>query len=467
MSLYRSPTTANAIPDAAAKPRIYFDCTATWRVGGNTGIQRVVRNLIHHCQATAEQLGIECRPVVHVHGVWRLVSPRLPDDSPAPPKSAWRRRLQMVRDGAVWLRGRLRKALVPKRIYVPLQRWYCYWEPAMGNPRVRFQPDDILLLPDVGWCREAPWPLEYVRQAGASVGLVSYDLIPIRYPEHQVAGFAETFENWLQETLDHVDFVVAISQAVRDDLESYLAEMGPRRSRLRGRVGWFPLGVSLDQAHPDAPVRAALRDVFAPAAGPPPLLLVCTLEPRKNHALLLDAFDQLRADHPDLRLCLVGRAGWCCDELVERITSHPDYQQRLFWFSDLNDTELRFAYQHAQTFVFPSFAEGFGLPIIEALRFGLRVFASDIPAHREVGGEHCRYFDPGNSSSLVELLRETLRAQAAGSLARSEAVVVTDWETSALRLWTECLRLGATRFAHESFPRQQSPSGEESRRQAA
>ena len=436
----------------AERPRIFFDCTATLRDGLNTGIQRVVRNLIVHAEVSSRRLGIECRPVLHSQGVWRYAPLSLTTDTPpAAPPTVWQRRRQQSVDFALWLRHRVRKALVPKKIYLFVQKRQKLWEIAFRHKRVRFRAEDILLLPDVGWSQAEPAPFEPVRRAGGSVGFVSYDLIPVRFPGFQIDGFPEVFESWLRSTLEQVDFAVAISQAVRDDLNAFLADEGGLYRHLHGRVGWFPLGASLDMANSAAPVRESLRVVFERENCPPPLLTVCTLEPRKNHTLLLDMFDSLRAELPDLRLCFVGRAGWCFDQLVARLQGHPDWQRRLFWFSDLSDSELAYAYRRARTFVFPSFAEGFGLPIVEALHYGLSVLASDIPVHREVGAEHCRYFAPHDQETLANLVRDELsrHLQAKDVVPRAK---VTDWSESSIRLWQECLRLGRTRFANQEFP---------------
>ena len=94
---------------------------------------------------------------------------------------------------------------------------------------------------------------------------------------------------------------------------------------------------------------------------------------------------------------------------ARRLTSHPRHGTHLAHFGDLTDAELDHAYRHARALVFPSLAEGYGLPIVEALAAGLPVFASDIPVHREVGGSHCTYFDPHGPGDLAARLWEFCR----------------------------------------------------------
>ena len=85
----------------------------------------------------------------------------------------------------------------------------------------------------------------------------------------------------------------------------------------------------------------------------------------------------------------------------QRKHRHPGYGRNLFMFNDLSDGELDYCYRHAKGFLFPSKAEGYGLPIVEALSYGLPVLSSDIPIHREVGKTCCSYFDLADAACLA------------------------------------------------------------------
>ena len=91
---------------------------------------------------------------------------------------------------------------------------------------------------------------------------------------------------------------------------------------------------------------------------------------------------------------------------MQRISTHAELGNRLFWWSDASDAELAFLYSKAAGLVFPSFVEGFGLPLIEALARGVPVLASDIPIFREIGTGHTRFFDPEDPASLAVAVRE-------------------------------------------------------------
>lgn len=158
-----------------------------------------------------------------------------------------------------------------------------------------------------------------------------------------------------------------------------------------------------------------------PEAAPhrPYFLFVGTLEPRKNLPRLLDAYERLLAqrsdDAPDLRL--VGSAGWAMGPLRERL-ARPSLRGRVRVCGYRDRSELRRLYESALALTFPSLCEGFGLPVLEAMAFGLPVLTSDQGALREVAGQHALLVDPldvdaiaGGLGRLVddETLRRRLR----------------------------------------------------------
>ena len=165
----------------------------------------------------------------------------------------------------------------------------------------------------------------------------------------------------------------------------------------------FYLGADFDRDYLNESPRSSLIHYFA--SSNKPYLCVGTIEPRKNHNFLLDAFEKIWQMYPETCLCLVGRYGWKSPELADRIVKHPRHNTSLLWFNDLNDTELTFCYKNAKALIFPSFIEGFGLPLVEAMYYNCPVMASDIPIFREVGGEGCAYFSPSNTHELIVLVQ--------------------------------------------------------------
>ena len=136
----------------------------------------------------------------------------------------------------------------------------------------------------------------------------------------------------------------------------------------------------------------------------PYLLMVSTIEPRKNHLSLLSAWESLRTSFdPDLQLVLVGSIGWESESIMRRI---KPWLKRggLHLLEDVPAQELRLLYRQARCVVCPSFYEGFDFSGVEAMRCGGVVLASDIPVHRDVYGEASEYFNPYSVEDLEQAL---------------------------------------------------------------
>jgi glycosyltransferase involved in cell wall biosynthesis len=417
--------------------RILLECTLTYFTDLNTGIERVVRNVARESAAIGRERGIECIPIVRIGDRFLALpwTPRI-----GRPQPVWKRFLAQrwptreTWESRLWLRllrrcgVRLRKLLYPRSLVRKLTYMRWSWK---GETIVPGDGDTLVLL-DTWWNRNI-WPaVAQARHHGAAIGVVMYDLLPVTHPEYFKANLRESFTASLRIALEQGDYFIAISDAVRDALRDYAVQQGPRRRFHKASCVSFRLGSTLDMIRPNGRVRDALHRTFRRTDRQPPYLTVGTIEPRKNHRLLMDAFDRIWTRFPDAGLCIVGRIGWLCDDLVQRIARHPQYGRSLFMFNDLSDSELAFCYQHAKGLIFPSHAEGFGLPVVEALQHGLHALVSDIPIHREVGRDFCTYFDPRSPAALTELV---CGVEATGDFPR-----VRQPDDYALPSWTESTR---------------------------
>ncbi|MCA9194720.1 MAG: glycosyltransferase family 4 protein [Planctomycetales bacterium] len=268
---------------------------------------------------------------------------------------------------------------------------------------VTFRNGDLLLLPDAYWInrlRSSIWnSVEECNAAGGSTATIVYDLIPLSHPEYVGEKRRRAFEQYMQLAANHSRRLLTISNSVRKDVTEYLAS----HKLDRCTVDSFELGAEInDQA---GSVRKSLQSLFQGVNANAPYIMVSTLDPRKNHNYLLNTFDLLwNAFEQKTPLVLIGRSGAQCEELYQRIRNHPQFGQRLFHFQDLNDAELQFCYRKSRGVIFPSFVEGFGLPIAESLYFGKKTFVSDTPIHREVGREDCVYFNLHHPHALAHAI---------------------------------------------------------------
>jgi glycosyltransferase involved in cell wall biosynthesis len=141
------------------------------------------------------------------------------------------------------------------------------------------------------------------------------------------------------------------------------------------------------------------------------LLIVSTIEPRKNHTRLLAAWEVIKADiDPDLKLVVVGTLGWDYKQIFKGFKTWID-RGELFMLNAVPAPDLRVLYQHAAATVCPSLGEGFDFSGAESMACGGITIASDIPVHREVYDDAAEYFDPYATMSLVKALKKVLYDQ--------------------------------------------------------
>lgn len=249
-------------------------------------------------------------------------------------------------------------------------------EAAWHNPRSRAE-----LLPELS-------------AAGLSSAMVVADVLPETNPEWFENAPASLFRAHLGAHLRQSNPFLCISQSTEAALRDVAQRIGIRREL--DCVVITPganLPVSADGALPTM------------LEGQRYVVTVGTIEPRKGHLTLLDAFDRVTDEVPDLALVIVGRAGWGNDEIVRRIIRHRHAGSRVLWFDQVSDELLASLYRNAFVSVTPSLHEGFGVPVVEALAAGVPVLASRAGALPEAGGDFAEYFEPGDTDALAELLQ--------------------------------------------------------------
>ncbi len=295
-----------------------------------------------------------------------------------------------------------------------------------------FHPGDVLLMLDSSWASYGEWSETFraIRSRGGRIVTVVYDLIPVLHPEFSDAEMTALFSSWLRNAVAESDALLCISRTVADQVMTHIdTEKLPHARPLR--IGWFHLGADIPlpaDAEPEDSVRSELQEVFANKAGPV-FLMVGTLEPRKGHGFALDTFERLWQEGAPVTLCLLGKEGWNVKTLVERLRTHAEVGRRLVWIEHPNDAEVSWAYRSADALLFPSQAEGFGLPIIEAAQHSLPVLCSDIPVFREVAGDSAHYF----ALDRIEPLCDAVRAWPAHR-GRGTGIEWKTWAEAAARI---------------------------------
>lgn len=357
--------------------RLFMDVSYTRTQHGNVGITRVVRRLLDELGPMAG-----CEPVVFHRSGFRLL--RTGQDSAAAPRadtvnSAAGRLFRWLNSAPV----RKLVSLIPKAVLHRAWRLnndLTFDSLSKDGTPLAFQVGDFLLLLDQSWNYRVWLAAGQARLQGARVVLMVHDLIPIRHPEFCPPLFTEVFRQWLVRMLGCCDMVICNSAATEADLLAWCAE----EKLAPPHTGHFRLGCDLPKVG-DGEVRPSLARFMQSSV--PVFAAVGTIEPRKNYPFLLRTFEKLWLQGVPAHLLIAGRATAEEREFAARLRHHPEQGRRLLTLLDASDHELAHVYAHARALLFPSLAEGFGLPLVEARTHGCRVIANDLPVFRELADD--------------------------------------------------------------------------------
>lgn len=208
-----------------------------------------------------------------------------------------------------------------------------------------------------------------------------HDLIPLDWPEYFPAGYRERFERRWLTIQEFAGAIIASSASVRTRLEQEYR----RRNRAVVPIHVAPLPPPLDWRSVELDM--ALLSV-------PYFVVVGTIEPRKNHLLLLNIWRRMAETGVPPKLLIVGSRGWENEQILDVLDRSTLVRPHVLEMSNLGDQALARLIKNARAVLLPSFAEGYGLPLVEGLVLGTPVVASDIPVFREVGQNAATYRHP-------------------------------------------------------------------------
>jgi glycosyltransferase involved in cell wall biosynthesis len=234
-----------------------------------------------------------------------------------------------------------------------------------------------------------------------------HDLLPLQHPEFWPADHLALFRRRVDCVAEHATAIITTSRGVEDALREEMARRGRPAMRIFALPFPSPLALS---------GRAVERDAALAGAGY--FVAVNTIEPRKNHRLLLDVWRELARLGPAApKLALIGKRGWRSEEIIGAIEADAALRALIVEAAGLSDAGLQTLLAGANALLAPSFAEGYGLPIVEALTLRTPVIASDIPVFREVSQQRALYRDASDVAGWVEATKAL--SQPDSSLART------------------------------------------------
>jgi glycosyltransferase involved in cell wall biosynthesis len=267
---------------------------------------------------------------------------------------------------------------------------------------------EIVQAGDVFLTLGAPWTHDNYAQTvrwlrdelRVSFGLLMHDLAPIRCPEWCQIELITKYKAWHHAVLPLADIIFANSRATAQDVQSYLATEGIGTGIT---VQHVPMGTEFGLAETTMPAERLVSEPY--------VLFVSTIEARKNHMLLFRIWRQMLEEMPVDQvptLVFAGRPGWLVSDLMQQLENTKWLDGKIRFIQNPSDAELRRLYSDCSFSVFPSFFEGWGLPVTEGLAMGRPCIASDTTSIPEAGGPLGRYFNPRNLGEAYALIRQVI-----------------------------------------------------------
>jgi glycosyltransferase involved in cell wall biosynthesis len=241
---------------------------------------------------------------------------------------------------------------------------------------------------------ENPGLGHWLRRTGLRPVFMVHDLIPVTHPEYCRAGESARHVARMEQMLRMGAGILANSQVTCDELQEFAGAHGLR----------IPPMVVAPLAAPEFALRSA-----EPAPLPQAYFVVLgTIEPRKNHLLLLNVWRRLVSELGEHapHLVVIGQRGWECENVVDLLERCEPLRGVVHELGRCSDADLVRYLVHARALLFPSFAEGFGLPLVEALKLGTPAVASPLSVFQEIAGSVPDYVDPLDGPAWAQAIRD-------------------------------------------------------------
>lgn len=229
------------------------------------------------------------------------------------------------------------------------------------------------------------------------------DLAFFHFPDYFTKKDLTQLHSWTKYSVQNASAIITISQATKDDI---IKLYGVPESKIHVIYpGIKSASVLTPHVYPmqELQTKYSIRNNY--------LLFVGTLQPRKNIVRLVEAFANVikndTAEKASLQLVIVGKKGWKYEEILDAPEKNG-VTDKVKFLDFVNDEDLQLLYQHAQCFVFPSLYEGFGLPVLEAMKMNCPVITSNVSSLPEAGGDAALYVDPESISDIASKIEMVL-----------------------------------------------------------
>jgi glycosyltransferase involved in cell wall biosynthesis len=228
-----------------------------------------------------------------------------------------------------------------------------------------------------------------------------HDLTFVKYPDY-VPTIVKTYLDRIKNCLKFTDAIITFSKNTKRDLVELL-KIDPDKIYITYQASRYYTDYLSNQQIEDLKISVSYD------FSKPYFLFVSTLEPRKNVIGLIQAFNYLKQHHKiEHQLVLIGQTGWKYQPILQAINQSP-YRAEIHHLNYLTDDLVALFYSQAEAFIYPSFYEGFGLPVLEAMTLGAPVITSNSSSLPEITGDSALLINPNDSMELADAMLNLIR----------------------------------------------------------
>lgn len=233
-----------------------------------------------------------------------------------------------------------------------------------------------------------------------------HDLSFFYYPQEFLKKDFYQLKNWTRYSVEKANKVIAVSKTTKKDLIKFYHLPEEKIEVIYNGYEKEPKIPACKTGRQSSNLKTKIKNF---KMNKPYILFVGTIQPRKNILTLIKAFSLLLNEKPQFSLILAGKKGWLYQKMFAEIENNYSLlikNQKIVFLDYVDDQFLTFLYQNAFAFVLPSFYEGFGIPLLEAMSFNCPVISSFSSSLPEIGADACLYFDPHSPFDLKEKMLE-------------------------------------------------------------
>jgi len=292
--------------------------------------------------------------------------------------------------------------------------------------KVKIQPNSIMFMPHGGVWSSSKYLKEVLslnKTKAVDLVPIIYDFSPVVQPQFCSHGIRKVFKQHMRNLLPKAKLILSISENTAKDGKEWLESYGVSNPNIKTiRLG--------DE------ISSNISGVKPPKKELPSNFILCvgTIEARKNHASLYYAYKLASENNLDLApIVLVGRKGWLAEDIYEEMTVDPSLKDKFIFLHNTSDGEMVWLYQNAMFSVYPSFYEGWGLPVAESLARGVPCIASNTSSIPEIAGDLIDYFSPYSPEEVMKTINHYCIDKELLKSKRSEVVSkykTTTWDST-------------------------------------